>query len=134
MTIRCKYNNPDTVPESIPNNFDYGLIIHKEYLVMGIVVFKKSKDTYFLIDESGKPSWFPFQIFEIIENVIPNNWYYIINNDYDYVDFHSLLSYKEFCDFEYFNLLLERDNDAMLVYFNNKVLTEKYFEELKYLK
>ena len=68
MKVKCLYNDPSNVGEGIPNDFDYGLEINKEYLVMGIMTFKKSDNLYFLIDEDSRPGWFPHQIFEIESN------------------------------------------------------------------
>ena len=55
MKVKCLYNDPSNVGEGIPNDFDYGLEINKEYLVMGIMTFKKSDNLYFLIDEDSLP-------------------------------------------------------------------------------
>lgn len=55
MKVKCLYNDPSNVGEGIPNDFDYGLEINKEYLVMGIMTFKKSDNLYFLIDEDSRP-------------------------------------------------------------------------------
>ena len=75
MKVICKYNDPSNLPNAIPDNFDYGLELSKEYLVMGILTFKQSNNLYFLVDEGGSPSWFPYQIFEIVNNQLPTNWF-----------------------------------------------------------
>ena len=36
MKVICKFNDPLRLPVDFPNNFDYGLEVEKEYLVMGM--------------------------------------------------------------------------------------------------
>lgn len=36
MKVKCKYNDPNKVPNGIPQNSNYGLELNKEYFVMGI--------------------------------------------------------------------------------------------------
>ncbi len=125
MKVICKYNNPSNLPDYIPNDFDYGLELNKEYLVMGILNFKNSDNIYFLVDENGLPSWFPAQIFDISNNKIPNNWVMKINEDI-HIDYKNLISFNELCDNEFlFNQILERDDSAMNIYFNKKIELEK---------
>jgi|SRR5690606_8338070 len=126
MKVVCKYNDPDNVPNAISNNFDFGLELGKEYLVMGLLTFKQSNDLYYLIDEGGRPSWFPNQIFEVLSNNLPYNWYMKINIDDDYVDYRNLIGFSELCnEQDFFNQLLERDEEAMRIYFRRKIEHEK---------
>ena len=130
MKVVCKYNDPSNVPKNIPDDFDFGLNVEKEYLVMGMLTYKKSNSLYFLIDENGRPSWFPFQIFEISNNVIPENWFVKINTDNDYVDFYNLMGFNELCNNEdFFNQLLERDEKTMQIYFRRKIELENELAE-----
>lgn len=129
MKVICRYNDPSSIPDNIPDNFDYGLELSKEYLVMGILTFKESNNLYLLVDESGRPSWFPYQIFEIINSSLPSGWVVKINIDDDCVDYKNLIGYNELCSQDdYFNKLLERDESAMRVYFRRKIELE---QELK---
>ncbi|MEZ4909942.1 MAG: hypothetical protein R2774_03670 [Saprospiraceae bacterium] len=126
MKVVCKYNDPSNLPSTIPDNFDYGLELSKEYLVMGVLTFKKSNDLYFLVDENGRPSWFPHQIFEAVNNELPVNWFVKINIGDDYVDYQNLIGFDELCNKEdFFNQLLERDEEAMRIYFRRKIELEK---------
>lgn len=102
MKVKCLYNDPSNVGEGIPNDFDYGLEINKEYLVMGIMTFKKSDNLYFLIDEDSRPGWFPHQIFEIESNELPFNWFVRINKDNKHTDYRNLIGFAELCNDEDF--------------------------------
>ena len=129
IKVQCKHNDPSNIPIGIPDNFDYGLELGKIYLVMGILTFKLSNNIYFLIDESGRPSWFPFQLFEILHNTLPTNWFLKINMGDEYVDYRNLVGFEELCNKEgFFNRLLERDEEAMNTYFRRKVELEKSIE------
>lgn len=121
MKIICKYNDPEKVSDNIPDNFDYGLELGKEYFVMGILTFKDSDNLYFLTDSNSKPSWFPSQIFEISNNKLSDSFSVRINLEDDNVDYRNLIGFDELCnDNEYFNLLLLRDEEAMRIYFKRK--------------
>src|SRR5258705_9985974 len=55
------------------NNFDYsfggsGLELGKEYTVMGIALYNDSNCLYYLVDASGRPDWFPYLLFETLDN------------------------------------------------------------------
>lgn len=130
MKVICRFNDPSNIPDNIPDDFDYGLDLGKEYLVMGMLTFKESNNLYFLVDEGGRPSWFPFQIFEISNNKIPESWFVKINTDNDYTDYFNLISFDELSNQEdYFNQLLGRDEEAMQVYFRRKIELEKELAE-----
>lgn len=125
MKVVCKYNDPANLPSGISDNFDYGLELSKEYLVMGILTFKQSNDLYFLVDENSRPGWFPYQIFEIVSSELPANWFVKINIECYYVDYKNLIGFDELCNKkDFFNQLLERDEEAMRIYFRRKAELE----------
>ncbi|WAC14693.1 hypothetical protein [Dyadobacter pollutisoli] len=114
MKVICKFNAPSNVPDNIPNDFDFGLCTGKEYTVMGMLTFKGSNNLHFLVDENGRLSWFPFQIFTISNNEVPENWFININVDDIHVDYLNLLCFDELCNKkDFFNQLLERDEEAI---------------------
>lgn len=134
MKVICKFNDPSHLPCSIPANFDYGLELNKEYVVMGLLTYKKSENLYFLIDESGRPGWFPFQIFKLTENTLHSNWHLKINVNDQHSDYYNLIGFQELCSQEgYFNKLLERDEVAMQIYFRRKIEYEKELADEKEL-
>lgn len=131
MKIKCIYNDPENTPKGIPNDFDYGLELGKEYLVMGVMTYKSSNNVYFLIEENLRPAWFPFQIFKIIKNDFPKDWYLYINVSDKYSDCYNLIGFEELCNNNsFFNKLLERDEEAMRIYFRRKIELEQYYESL----
>ena len=140
MKIICNYNDPLNPPEGCPDKFDYGLTLGKEYLVMGMVLYKDSNILYFLIDEDGSPSCFPFLLFSIKDNSIPDNWCILLNpkeeNRYTFENhIYYICGFKELSNDEnyYFELVL-REKEAMTIYFQRKMELEKYYEDLEYLR
>ena len=122
----CNFNDPFDVPKDYPNDFDYGLEIGKEYIVMGILTFKTSNHLYVLIDENSRPSWFPYQIFKIVDNAFPQNWFVKINDTREDTDFYNLIGFDELCNEEnFYNRLIEREDEAMRIYFRRKIEIEK---------
>lgn len=102
MKVRCLYNNPFNLLPAIPDNFDYGLEVNKQYLVMGMMTFKQSDNLYFLVDENSRPGWFPYQIFDMKSNKLPSDWFVKINEGNDYVDYQNLIGFDELCNDEDF--------------------------------
>lgn len=58
------------------DNHNYGLTLAKEYVVMGIVIYKDSNCLHYLIDENGKPDWYPYLLFDISDNSLPQRLVY----------------------------------------------------------
>lgn len=130
MKVICKYNDPSNLPTGIPDNFDFGLELNKEYIVMGLLTFKRSNDLYLLVDENGRPSWFPYQIFEIVNNILPKKWLVKINSRNEFVDYKNLIGFRELCnDDNFFNGLLEREEEPMRIYFKRKIELERDLSE-----
>jgi hypothetical protein len=122
MKVQCKYNNPDKLPAEIPDNFNYGLVLEKEYLVMGILL--ADEQLWYLIDENGKPNYYPFQLFEIIDNKINSGWHFRIYSEEDDVypfGKMAVWGYYELChDDKHYEDLVNRDVEAIHLYFKRK--------------
>ena len=129
MKVICHYNDPSkNLPEGSPDNFDYGLEKEKEYLVMGIMLFENSLE--YLIDENGKPSWFPHQLFTISNTRLSQNWHFKAFPRQESDKLLFLCGFYELCcdkDFQFYTLLLERDENALSKYFQRKMEAEKEF-------
>lgn len=105
----------------LSNEYDYGLILEKEYVVMGIVIYKDSNCLYYLIDEDGWPNWYPYLLFEVSDNSLPQDWYISVYNKSSIGDLYCLAGFNELCnDQDYHDLLAERDKKALEIYFLRK--------------
>ena len=119
----------------LSNNFDYsyggyGLELDKEYFVMGIAMYQDSNCLYYLIDTNGDPDWFPYLLFDITDNSIPRKWFTKVNGKNDDMDIYSLFGFDELCnDSDFYDQLLEREGEAMQIYFERKSELEKELAE-----
>lgn len=111
----------------ISNEFDfsfggYGVELNKEYIVMGLVLYADSNYLYYLIDTHGKPNWFPCQLFDVVDNSIPENWFMKIFDKNEESQIYSIWGFNELCnDDDFYDLLIERDDATMKIYFERKM-------------
>ncbi len=125
MKVLCKYNDPDNVPEGIPTDFDYGLELQKEYLVMGIMI--KGEELSYFIDENGKPGFYPKELFDITDNQLSQEWYFkpYSKNDEMYPYVQSIWGYHELVFEEsHYEKIVDREEAALRLYFKRKVELE----------
>ncbi|TPV31129.1 hypothetical protein FJ651_15570 [Paucihalobacter ruber] len=107
----------------------FGLIIGEIYFVMAMLLFKDTKHLYYLVDINGKPNWFPHELFVVVENSLPKNWSFKVFNTEPDVDIYCIWGYHELCNNdEHYNQLIEREDEALSIYFKNKkMMTENFF-------
>ncbi len=127
MKILCKYNDLDNPLSGIPNDFDYGLVVGKEYLVMGVVL-TENHQLWYLIDENGWADFYPYQLFDITESSVPAIWYFkLYNEDNGVFPFHkkAMWGYYELCfDGNYHEQLVLKEDTAQRIYFKRKIELE----------
>lgn len=131
MKVICIYNNPDNAPSGVPNSFNFGLELEKEYLVMGMVLAEKQ--LWYLIDEGGTPDFYPYQLFEVTDASIIANWHFKLYSEDDGIfpfDKEAMWGYYELCfDENHYEQILDRESNALELYFRRKIELEK--EELE---
>jgi hypothetical protein len=121
------------------NDFDYtfggkGIELNKEYIVMGLAIFQSSKCVYYLIDVYSKPVWFPSLLFNTIDNKIPDHWFLNIYKKNENPNIYLLLGFDELCNNEnFYDLLIEREEVAMRIYFKRKIELEREMMDNKLL-
>lgn len=146
MKVRCLYNTGESLrnyeykslEKDVLGRFgatgysQYGeLDIGKEYLVMGIIIF----ETYqaYLIDDSGLISACPCQLFEITDDKVGSNWHFrLIDKEEDVYPFvQAIFGYPELCSDKkaYENLIVEKEEEALRIYFRRKIELEKELAE-----
>lgn len=127
MKAVCKFNDPNSVPSGVPDNFDYGLEIGKEYLVMGVVL--SENQLWYLVDENGRPGFYPFQLFQISDASIHSGWQIkLYEKDDGIFPFNKIAiwGYCELCSDEaHYEKLVDRESKALEIYFKRKLELEK---------
>jgi hypothetical protein len=104
---------------------EYGLVIGKEYLVMGMILGEGVLD--YLIDEGGDISAYPYPLFEVIENEVSPNWFFksFKRNDDIYPYQEAVWGYNELVfDDDHYEKLVEGDEEAERIYFRRKIELE----------
>lgn len=133
MKVKCLHNSGKDllchldIPRLTSEHTHYGeLEIGKEYLVMGLILFNDHLG--YLIDDEVI-SVCPYQLFEIIDSKLPNNWYFnnLMPGDTAYPYVKSIWGFHEMC-FEknfYEKLIVEMEEEAYRVYFKKKMELER---------
>lgn len=107
------------------DTYDYGLTLGREYLVMGIAIYKESNCLHYLTDHNGSPRWYPYMLFDVLDNRLDPRWYIDIIGKSEQGNMHTLIGFKELCnDDNFHDLLMERDDTAMRTYFERKIEME----------
>lgn len=105
--------------------------VGREYLVMGIIVFRTYQG--FLLDDDGFISVLPCQLFEILDNKIDHKWYFrmVDKEEEIYPYIQSIFGYYELCldKNSYYNLIVEQEETSMQIYFRRKIELEKTLSE-----
>jgi hypothetical protein len=120
VKIVCNYNDYENLPKGTNLRFNYGLEIGKTYLVMGIAFDSDDRTVNYLLDDNGRPNLFPQEIFKIVDNSIPTDWFISPNvGNITFLGFDELCNQKDF-----YEKLVERDESTMRVYYRRKIELE----------
>lgn len=144
MKIRCIYNTGEDLRafENKPLSKDelgrfgatghtqYGLVIGKEYLVMGMMLGEGA--LAYLVDDGGYISAYPYPLFEVIDNKLPSSWFFksLKNTDENYPYEEAVWGYYELVfDNSHYEKLVDVDENAQRIYFRRKIELEKELNE-----
>lgn len=113
---------------------EYPVTVGKEYRVMGLMIAKRSNCLYYLIDDDDRIWWYPYMLFEISDNSLPDNWYIKLNDKEGYLgDIFYVSGFYELCnDEDYYDALNERKAGTVDTYYKRKREYEQE-EEYQYL-
>jgi hypothetical protein len=106
---------------------EFCLTIGEEYTVMGIVL-AEGLITY-LIDDKGRVTLYPFQLFEVTDNRISNKWFFkkYTKDDELYPFAEAVWGYYELVfDDSHYEELVDLNEDAYQIYFKRKLEIEDY--------
>lgn len=136
MKVKCIANSGVVYKNyKMPDGFfvssEFAIEIDKNYLVLGMLLSEGIIS--YLIDEDGVPRFLPFQLFEVIEKEMSDDWHFKVYSNFSpyYPYRQAIWGYEALLNDDYLDSLLEREDDALSVYFQNKIRFEE--EENKYL-
>jgi hypothetical protein len=128
MKVKCIYNEARQLSKEVIQSTKetiestYWAKVGWEYDVFGILI--KESRTLFLVDplDNASPNWFLSNIFEIIDNKIPEDWKFFLNPNIN-EDLKVIIGYPSLIDNTNFHYLLE-DRDVVALYEFRKYLVE----------
>ena len=122
MTVKCIANNGkafidyEIKPAFTSEQTVYGgLDVDENYAVMALCEYENN--IYYLVD-SHVIGFYPYQLFEVVDNKVPSEWFFNINRRIDSVYMKYIFGYYEICfSNEHYNNLLEQDEGAIALFF-----------------
>lgn len=128
-TSSKEFDLSDVKTVFVPNH-QYDVEIGDEYLVMGIKVNWDSSCVYYLINVPGcNAAWYPYLLFEIVENDIPNEWHSCCyNSKTDFMEeVRFMCGFKELCNPQFYYNLVLGEEEEQRIYFKRKIELERYY-------
>jgi hypothetical protein len=109
----------------------YQITVGNVYIVYGIITMQRIV-YYIILDDTEEHPWpYPSELFKVIDNRIPPDWFY---NFYGYESSNSIdstLGYKELgLDKQHYIDLMERERTALDIFFGRKVEIDEYDTKL----
>lgn len=93
----------------------------KIYFVYGISIWEDVL-FYLIIDQLPQdPIWFPAQLFSVVDNALPKQWYFNYYSRDESEDLSAIWGYKELAlDYEHSYYLLDGDSQAINIFLKRK--------------
>lgn len=113
-------NSGDTIETKYP------IKIGEIYMVYGQHIYKNVLSYLLIGTYENLPSWYPAELFEVIDAMIPMEWYY----QYDSQSALSAIwGYNELVlNKKHYDSLLEREDEAIRIFLNRKKEIDTYYE------
>lgn len=124
MKVKCIANKGKSLPKKLLDGdylvtSEFDLIINQIYMVYGIMSWKGIINYLTLDKYENLPVWFPAELFTVIDNTLPMEWYFKyfgINCDINF-----LCGYKELVnDQKHYIDLIEREGSAIKIFIERK--------------
>jgi len=139
MKIRCIANKcEDLLEETIlligyTKNYEFDIEIGTEHIVYGIFS-TDGRSSYLLTDKHNFPFWYPAELFEIIDSLLPPTTRISFKKYKRYDDKDStatIIGYKEMTlDFDHHDDLIELKRETLEIFYKRKAEIDE-FEELR---
>ena len=142
MIIKCIANSGIALSEKqiaiVHNSKDYEynhLEIDSLYVVCGVSIFKDTLNYLIVGKYSNFIMWEPAELFEVVDNRIPPNWYYNYFgkeylSDMENNPFYAIWGYKEITEnLDHNHNLMERNPDDLKIFNKRKTEIENWHKE-----
>lgn len=132
MKVKCIANEGNALSnkqmdagESMKSEFR--LTINAEYTVYAMSLWKGTIN-YLTLNKYNHPSWHPAELFEVVDNILPLEWYYKFFGYRDDFYLNAIWGYKELIDPVYYDELIEREPEAIRIFWKRKKEIDEYYE------
>jgi len=135
MKVRCIANTGKKLPNEIiklgyEKTYKFGVEIGKTYTVYSIFFWKGSLDYLLSTSNNTAPSWYPSELFEVENHLLPISWFFTYEKYKNYKGEDSqkaIWGYKEMIsDSEHYIDLEEGKKDAIAIFFKRKRQLDEY--------
>jgi len=138
MKVRCVANTGKSLSQK---NLDLGykkeskfnVEIESEYIVYSMMRWGETLDYLIIGEKSEVPSWYPVELFEVVNHLLPPVYYFIFSKYKNYKGKESQLAiwgYKEMTtSLDHYIALTEENTRALEIFFKRKCQIDE-FEEL----
>ncbi|QHZ49693.1 phosphoribosylaminoimidazole synthetase [Paenibacillus larvae] len=132
MKVRCIANTGNKLSKKTQQlgNSDetkYSLKVDESYIVYGQHLYRGVLSYLILGNDENLPSWYPAELFEVTDSLLPLEWYYQF---YGYENSISAVwGYKELITIEsHHDDLLEREDKAIRIFLKRKKEIDEFSE------
>ncbi len=100
---------------------DFQIDIGNIYIVYGIAIWKGVIQYLTFDKHETLPFWHPSELFIVVDNALPNEWYFQYYGDKNEHNLMALWGYKELVsDQSHYEELIEREDKAIKVFLQRK--------------
>lgn len=114
-------------------NIKYNIEIGKSYTIYAMIFWGGSLD-YLVTSDSENPNWYPAELFEVVDHLLPLVWYFTFKKYKNYKGEDSQIAiwgYKEMiADPSHYIALTEEKQEALDIFLKRKQQIDEY-EEIK---
>ena len=139
MKVKCIANTGEDLSEKTIavgqlKTTEYDINIEKIYTVYSMHMWKGIL-SYLLSDELNDwPFWYPAELFEVVDPLLPMEWYFSFNRYENKEPRNAIWGYKEMAlDPQHRIDLIERETEALEIFFKRKKEIDEYEELSKFI-
>lgn len=129
MRVTCRFNLGKALPSKYlelgyTEESMFDVSIGKEYPVFAMALWK-SVLLLLLSDEHELPNWYPVELFSVSAPRLPQGWFFAAYQEHPHA-VEAAWGYERLvCDVSHWEALLERDPDALKVFFQERVARQQ---------
>lgn len=102
------------------------LCINEKYIVYGQMIYRGILNYLVKGSNENLPSWYPAEIFEVVDTLLPFEWYFQYKKD---KDVSAIWGFDELVnDEQYLYDLIERNDKAIRIFLDRKKEIDEYFK------